>query len=143
MKGDGGNGLSLLYYGPKMKALFAAFLSAAVFAVGCAPPPVRQNAWTSVMPVAASPYSDATVAVVYSENTKSALEYLRKSTFGQYDPDAVFASVFGTFDKDFKKAVRIPKAEDARAAGADAVIVVDYYAVLSTNKFSPTTPPRP
>ena len=138
MKGDGGNGLSLLYYGPKMKALFAAFLSAAVFAVGCAPPPVRQNAWTSVMPVAASPYSDATVAVVYSENTKSALEYLRKSTFGQYDPDAVFASVFGTFDKDFKKAVRIPKAEDARAAGADAVIVVDYYAVLSTNKFSPT-----
>ncbi|MBI2386531.1 MAG: caspase family protein [Elusimicrobia bacterium] len=121
-----------------MKAACCAMLALAALAAGCAPPPVRQNTWTSVMPAAVSPYAGATAAVVYSENTKSALEYLRKSTFGQFDPDAVFASVFAAFDKDFKRAVRISRLEEAKGSGADVVIVVDFYAVLSTNKFSPT-----
>src|SRR5512133_3357469 len=76
-----------------MKATGAALLALTASLAGCAPPPVRQNAWTSAVPAAASPYADATVAVVYSENTKSALEYLRRSTFGQFDPDAVFGDV--------------------------------------------------
>ena len=121
-----------------MKVLACALLVSAVVAAGCAPPPVRRNAWTSDMPAVAAPYADATAAVVYSENTNSALAYLRKSTYGQYDPDTVFGSVFGAFDKDFKHAVRIQRREEARAKGADVVMAVDFYAVLSTNKFSPT-----
>ena len=120
-----------------MKTTGGAVLALSAFLAGCAPPPVRQNAWTSAIP-AASPYADATVAVVYSENTDSALGYLRKSTFGQFDPDAVFGDVFGAFDRSFKRAVRVQRPQEAGAQGADVVIVVDFYAVLSTNKFSAT-----
>lgn len=120
------------------KVLAHALLASAVVAAGCAPPPARQNAWTGAVQDAAPPYPDATVAVLYSENTKSALEYLRKSTYGQYDPDAVFGSVFAAFDKDFKRAVRVQRREEAGAKGADVVMAVDFYAALSTNKFSPT-----
>lgn len=132
-------GFSFGYNASVMKAIASVLLASATFVAGCAPPPARQNAWTSgIMPDAVSPYAGATVAVVYSENTKNALEYLRKSTYGQYDPDAVFASVFGAFDKDFKRAIRISRPEEAKGTAADVVMVVDFYAVLSTNKFSPT-----
>ncbi|MBI2790046.1 MAG: caspase family protein [Elusimicrobia bacterium] len=122
-----------------MKSIACVFLVSVTLVAGCAPPPVRQNAWTSnIMSQAVSPYAGATVAVVYSDNTKNALEYLRKSTYGQYDPDAVFALVFGAFDKDFKRAVRVSRLEEGKGVGADVVMVVDFYAALSTNKFSPT-----
>ena len=109
-------------------------------ASGCMPPPPRENAWTSAIPgesAASSPYANATAAVVYTANTKNALDYLRRSTFGQFDADSVFAGIFSSFDKDFKRAVRIKKAEEGKAAGADVVIVVDYYAALATTKFTP------
>ncbi len=121
-----------------MKTTAYCLLALLTAAAGCMTPPPRENAWTSALPAAGtqSPYSDATVAVVYTENTKNALEYLRRSTYGQFDADAVFAGIFSAFDKEFKRAVRIQKVEQGRAAGADVVIVVDYYAALATTKFT-------
>lgn len=126
-------------YNTAMKTIAMSFLAVALLVAGCAPAPARQNAWTEAMPAeTASPYAGVTAAVLYTENTKNALDYLRRSTYGQYDADAVFASVFTAFDKDFKRVVRIPRAEDARGKGADVIVSVDFYAALSTNKFSPS-----
>lgn len=121
-----------------MKTTACSLLALAILAVGCMPPPQRENAWTSAIPATstASPYADVTVAVVYTANTKNALDYLRRSTYGQFDADAVFAGIFSTFDRNFNRAVRIQKTEQGVAAGADVVIVVDYYAALATTKFT-------
>ncbi|PIR19442.1 MAG: hypothetical protein COV48_01975 [Elusimicrobia bacterium CG11_big_fil_rev_8_21_14_0_20_64_6] len=112
---------------------------AAVFLAGCATPPPRQDPMANMgAPATVSPYSGMPLALVYSENTKAAAKYLRTADYGQFDPEAVIPGITAGFTGSFKNVIRSETLAQAKASGADAIMVFDYYADIAMNKFRPT-----
>jgi hypothetical protein len=108
------------------------------FLTGCASPPPRQDAMANLESGTPAPYAGTTAALLYSQNTKAALTYLRKANWGQFDGDGVIAAVTSPFAKNFKRVDRAETLEQAKASGADLIVVFDFYAEISNNKFTPS-----
>lgn len=115
--------------------LAAAFVLASFTLSGCWTPPERRDPFATLAP-ATSPYRDLTVAVVLSDNTKRSLDYTNRTVSSKgiaprFDPNPVFERISAIFTRDFKKAVRVEKLSEAKAAGADVAVVLDIYVNLT------------
>jgi hypothetical protein len=96
---------------------------------GCVEPPQRLDPFASLSKTNPA-YVDLTLGLIYSDNTKNALEYANKysRSHGPGEAQQVFTDIAAVFQQNFKAVVNIKKVEDAKAINADLVAVLDIYA---------------
>ncbi len=114
----------------KIISFVAAILVAAL--CGCAEPPTKQDPFANIK--ASSPgLKKISVALVISENTKNAQQYLNtRHLAGKIDqPDRVFTEAVDLFRRDFGEVFKLESMDDLKAHPADVVVVLDVYAEIA------------
>ncbi len=118
--------------------LFLAFPFLLAGCISVPQQPVPKDPFAGLFDAAPSAYSNLTVAVFVSENTKNSVRYGMESASMLPGAAELVQSMLDQrvekFKKNFKSAVRIEKLEDASTSGADLVAVMDFL-VQSKGKF--------
>lgn len=111
------------------RLLLFLLIGTAALMSGCVEPPQRLDPFASLSKTNPA-YGDLTLGVIYSDNTKNALEYANKysRSYGPGEAQQVFTDIAAVFQQNFKAVVNIKKVEDAKAVNADLVAVLDIYA---------------
>ena len=104
-------------------------IGAVALVLGCVEPPQRLDPFASLSKTNPA-YVDLTLGLIYSDNTKNALEYANKysRSHGPGAEQQVFTDIAAVFQQNFKAVVNIKKVDDAKAVNADLVAVLDIYA---------------
>lgn len=117
-----------------------AVFGAALWMVGCVPPPQRVDPFAGLSSVEAvdSPYKELSVGIVLSDNAKNAVDYLHKHQYSSMiDSDAMFDGYVQVFQRDFKTAVRLGRMEEAHSSRLDVFALLDIYYELPKSIFHP------
>jgi len=112
-----------------MKVIALTMLVIVVTVSGCVEPPQRLDPFAGLSK--ANPaYGELTLGLIFSDNTKNALEYANNysRSYGTGTEQQVFTDIAAVFQQNFKAVVKIDKVEDAQAVNADLIAVLDIYA---------------
>lgn len=97
--------------------------------------PQRRDTYAG-MDMGAQPaaFPQLTLALLFSENTKNAIEYGYKgAAWGGFDPRRPQALERAMYQRHFKTVVQIERAADARGINADLIALVDNFAEVGRN----------
>jgi hypothetical protein len=104
--------------------------------LGCATLPDRHDP---------SPYKDLTVALMLSENSKNAAQYLKTinalaffNPIAQFSVEKLFQDTTDIFQRNFRATARIEKIDDAKNVNADLVAILDIVAESGVVSFTRT-----
>ncbi|MEW6544225.1 MAG: caspase family protein [Nitrospirota bacterium] len=118
--------------------------SLVVMLSGCVMPPERRDPFVTLAKADTS-YRNLTLGLVFSDNTKNAIQYAHKLYSGGLKnwvapiAENTFQDIAAVFQRNFKTAIKIERAEDARTVGADLVAILDIYAKFPNSNFEGAT----
>lgn len=114
------------------RAWFSYTLALFILLAGCVTVPERLDPFAGVT-VQTQAYPELVLGLVLSENTKKAIRYAQEWEASRpplgpvMDGDKVFDRTAEVFRNNFKEVKRVETVEDAKALGADLVVILDMY----------------
>ncbi|MBF0329677.1 MAG: caspase family protein [Nitrospirae bacterium] len=88
-------------------------------------------------------YKDMTVGIVISENTKRTVQFLHDARgYGSFDYEKINTLFTDFFRRNFKKAVRLEKIEDANMAQLDMIVIADLYVNVDIHNVTELMPEK-